>query len=263
MKKVYSLFAAVALAVTVNAQTTKTVSITNAAIGGNTVLGSANYNGGAERTWTINGINFGGKAITSNNNNTPTGSAANSNIQSQGNNAVYYNVSALPGRIVSVTINSVGTARNFTFTGGTAGRLVNSTSADYTVTGGTQVGAASATGWTAADFAGTNYTYFAIKSAVSNVAYITSIDIVYEDPTMAVGNANASKVNFVKNTVVDSNILFAAKADVQVVNMNGQVVKSASVNENTALNVADLAKGMYIVSGTVNGKAVSVKIIKK
>ena len=45
--------------------------------------------------------------------------------------------------------------------------------------------------------------------------------------------------------------------------MNGQVVKSASVNENTSLNVADLAKGMYIVTGTVNGKAVSEKIIKK
>ena len=80
---------------------------------------------------------------------------------------------------------------------------------------------------------------------------------------MAVGNVNAAKVNLVKNTVVDNNILFSAKADVKVISMNGQVVKSASVNENTSLNVADLAKGMYIVTGTVNGKAVSEKIIKK
>ena len=66
-----------------------------------------------------------------------------------------------------------------------------------------------------------------------------------------------------KNNVVDNNILFSAKADVKVISMNGQVVKSASVNENTTLDVASLAKGMYIVTGTVNGQAVSQKIIKK
>lgn len=263
MKKFYSLFAAAVLAVTVNAQTTKTVSITNAAIGGSAVLGSANYNSGAERTWTANSINFGGKAITSNTNNSPAGSAANTNIQSQGNNAIFYNVSALPGRIVSVTINSVGTARNFTISGGSTSRLVSSTAADYTITGGTAVGAASATGWTSADFDGKDYTYFAIKAATGNTAYITSIDIVYEEATMAVGNANAAKANLVKNTVVNNAILFAAKADVQIVNMNGQVVKSASVNENSSLEVASLPKGTYIVTGNVNGKAVSQKIIKK
>ena len=45
--------------------------------------------------------------------------------------------------------------------------------------------------------------------------------------------------------------------------MNGQVVKSASVSENKSLEVADLASGMYIVTGTVEGQAVSTKIIKK
>jgi hypothetical protein len=57
---------------------------------------------------------------------------------------------ALPGKIISVTINSVGTARESSLFGGSA-RLVNNTTADYTVTGGTQVGAASTTGWTATD----------------------------------------------------------------------------------------------------------------
>ena len=57
--------------------------------------------------------------------------------------------------------------------------------------------------------------------------------------------------------------MFNAKADIQILNMNGQVVKTASVNENTSLEVSSLAKGMYVVTANVNGKAVSQKIIKK
>lgn len=71
---------------------------------------------------------------------------------------------------------------------------------------------------------------------------------------LAVGDVNATKVNLVKNTVVEKNILFAAKADVQILNINGHVVKTASVNENTSLDVTSLAKGMYVVTATVNGK---------
>lgn len=262
MKKFYSLVAATLLAITVTAQATKTVTINTASIGGTAVLGTGNYNGGAERTWTTEGISFGGKAITATAANTPITSPAGSYIQAQANNGVIYNTTALPGRIVSITINYVGTAQVSSLFGGDTGRLVNSTAANYTVTGGTQVGAASSTGWTATDLEGTNYTYFAIKRGGS-ASYISSIVVEYEDATMGVGDVNATKANLVKNTVVNNAILFAAKADVQIVSMNGQVVKSASVNENTALDVTSLAKGMYIVTGTVNGKAVSQKIIKK
>ena len=261
MKKFYSLFAAAVLAVTVNAQTTKTLIINTTNIGGTAVLGTSNYNSGAERTWTTEGIALGGKAITGTAANTPVPGAAGANIQAQANNGVIYNTTALPGRIVSITINSVGTAQVSSLYGGSTDRLVNSTAGNYTVTGGTQVGTASSAGWTA-DLEGTNYKYFAIKRG-ANASYISSIEVVYEDTTMAVGDVNATKANLVKNTVVANNILFAAKADVQIVSMNGQVVKSASVNENTALDVTSLAKGMYIVTGTVNGKAVSQKIIKK
>ena len=45
--------------------------------------------------------------------------------------------------------------------------------------------------------------------------------------------------------------------------MNGQVVKTANVTENSRLNVSELPKGIYIVSGTVNGQAVSQKVMKK
>ncbi|MEC5156932.1 T9SS type A sorting domain-containing protein [Chryseobacterium sp. MP_3.2] len=81
--------------------------------------------------------------------------------------------------------------------------------------------------------------------------------------TLAASVVNATKSNLVKNTIVGNTIMFAAKADVQLVNMNGQIVKTASVNENTSLEVATLPKGTYIVTGIVNGKTVSQKIIKK
>lgn len=76
-------------------------------------------------------------------------------------------------------------------------------------------------------------------------------------------NATATKASLVKNTVVSNTIFFAAKSDVQVINANGQVVKTASVNESTSLEVSSLPAGIYIVTGNVAGKAVSQKIIKK
>lgn len=103
-----------------------------------------------------------------------------------------------------------------------------------------------------------------IKIATSaKRAFIDNVKVVTNPVVLGVGNANAAKVNLVKNTVVENSILFAAKADVQVINANGQVVKTASVNENTSLEVSSLPKGVYIVTGNVAGKAVSQKIIKK
>ncbi|WP_313502956.1 T9SS type A sorting domain-containing protein [Kaistella carnis] len=97
----------------------------------------------------------------------------------------------------------------------------------------------------------------------SKRAFIDNVKIVTNPVILAVGDVNATKVNLVKNTVVENNILFAAKADVQILNMSGQVVKTAVVNENTSLDVTSLSKGMYVVTATVNGKAVSQKIMKK
>jgi predicted aspartyl protease len=44
--------------------------------------------------------------------------------------------------------------------------------------------------------------------------------------------------------------------------MLGQIVKTASVKENESVSVAELQKGNYIVTGTVNNKPVSQKILK-
>ena len=81
--------------------------------------------------------------------------------------------------------------------------------------------------------------------------------------TLATSNFGKSKINLVKNTIVKDVVTFGAKANVQVINLNGQVVKSASVENGYSLNVSSLSKGVYIIKGDVNGETVSQKIIKQ
>ncbi len=82
--------------------------------------------------------------------------------------------------------------------------------------------------------------------------------------TLAVSDLSKTKGSFIKNTFVkNEEITFGAQVkDVKVYNMYGQVVKTASVKENESLNVAELQKGNYIVTGTVNNQPVSQKILK-
>ncbi|MNY07215.1 hypothetical protein D3C86_1400110 [compost metagenome] len=79
---------------------------------------------------------------------------------------------------------------------------------------------------------------------------------------MAVTDFSKSKYSLVKNTVIGEAIAFAKTADIQIINTAGQVVKAAKVTEGSTLNVSSLAKGVYIVTGTVNGEKVSQKVIK-
>lgn len=88
-------------------------------------------------------------------------------------------------------------------------------------------------------------------------------NIVALSSTQAVNDVNASKLKFIKNTLVDNTIEFSAKANVKIYNVNGQMVKEAAVNNGTRLDVSNLAKGMYIVAGEVDGQAATAKIIKK
>lgn len=83
------------------------------------------------------------------------------------------------------------------------------------------------------------------------------------DETLAVGDTTKAKANLVKNTIVSNELIFGAAAKVSVYNAAGQVVKTAEVTENGRLDVSALPKGNYVVTGVVNGNAVSQKIIKK
>lgn len=83
-----------------------------------------------------------------------------------------------------------------------------------------------------------------------------------KNSSLAVSDVSGIKINLVKNSNITNTIVFGAKANVQVIAANGQVVKSASVSENTNMDVSSLPKGMYIISADVNGQKVSQKVIK-
>ncbi|MBO6185390.1 MAG: lamin tail domain-containing protein [Chryseobacterium sp.] len=84
--------------------------------------------------------------------------------------------------------------------------------------------------------------------------------------TLAVNDvANLSKKSmFIKNSLVKNDeIIFGAEVkDIKVYTLSGQLVKSASVKNGVSLNVAELQKGNYIVTGLVDNQPVSQKILK-
>ena len=79
---------------------------------------------------------------------------------------------------------------------------------------------------------------------------------------LAVSDVSGVKINLVKNSNFTNTLVFGAKANVQIISANGQVVKSASVTDNARLDVSSLPKGMYIISAEVNGQKVSQKVMK-
>ena len=105
--------------------------------------------------------------------------------------------------------------------------------------------------------------YFYEAEAITGTFSVDDVVISGEVSSILGTSENFSnKINLVKNTNVSNTIVFGTKANVQIVNANGQVVKTAAVSENSNLDVSSLAKGMYIVTAEVNGQKVSQKIIK-
>ncbi|SEM42933.1 hypothetical protein SAMN05421856_103179 [Chryseobacterium taichungense] len=77
-------------------------------------------------------------------------------------------------------------------------------------------------------------------------------------------SAASKRAGFIKNSFVkDDEIIFDADVkDVKVYSLSGQLIKTFKGGNNETLNVADLQKGNYIVTGTVNNQPVSQKILK-
>lgn len=84
--------------------------------------------------------------------------------------------------------------------------------------------------------------------------------------TLAVNDLTdlSKKSIFIKNSLVKNDeIIFAAEVkDIKVYTLSGQLVKTASVKNGVSLNVAELQKGNYIVTGLVDNQPVSQKILK-
>lgn len=84
--------------------------------------------------------------------------------------------------------------------------------------------------------------------------------------TLAVNDLTdlSKKSMFIKNSLVKNDeIIFAAEVkDIKVYTLSGQLVKTASVKNGVSLNVGELQKGNYIVTGFVDNQPVSQKILK-
>lgn len=246
MKKLYSLIAVAGIAVAVNAQGTENFDGLSNTDG--TSYTTVNFSGADNTTWAL----ASARVINT---------SANYNINGS---SVILN----SGGTATITFpNGVGTLTyqyRKAFTGKTARTMqvsvdgvVAATSAQFGSGSGEQT---------------TVYTQTVEINRAGSVtveikalgAQVTIDNVSWTAPdVLAVYDANTSKKSLVKNTSVENDLVFAAKSDVKVYNVNGQIVKSASVNENTSLNVSTWPKGIYIVSGNVDGEAVSQKIIKK
>ena len=80
--------------------------------------------------------------------------------------------------------------------------------------------------------------------------------------SLAVRDVNRAKISLVKNSSLKNEVIFGAKANVQILNVNGQVVKSAAVENGSTLDVSSLPKGIYLVTADVDGQRVTQKVIK-
>ena len=255
MKKFYSLFAAVILAASVNAQTiVLTEDFAAYTLGGNTASSGANSPHATDvYTASTNVANF------------PVGTKVY-----QAGGMAKFGTGSLAGSMTSKTIDLSTDGGNVTVTFDVKGWTAIEGDIKVTITGQASqtVTYSALMPSTTLDTKSVTFTGGVANSTViiettAKRAYIDNIKVETNPIVLAVNGANATKASLVKNTSVANEIIFAAKSDVQVINMNGQVVKTASVNENSSLEVATLPKGAYIVTGSVNGKAVSQKIIKK
>lgn len=99
----------------------------------------------------------------------------------------------------------------------------------------------------------------------NSVDFTVTLPTPQSSGTLAVSDVNnAKRSEFIKNSLVKNDeITFGADVkDVKVYTLSGQLVKTASIKANGTLNVAELTKGNYMVTGIVNNQMVSQKILK-
>ena len=252
MKKFYSLLAVVAMTATVNAQ------------------GSENFNSQTVLTSTYADGTFAGQ--------TSGVTVAYTHSRDEGDYAITGKGLMLrradePSSVEFTIPNGVGTFSfkyRKAFTGGSA-RILSIQVDGVEVATTTAIGATSGADTTVYDFSKAINKAGSVKIKITYPAGTTTGNkqVTIDDVswtayvTMAVVDATKAKANLVKNTIVSNELIFGAAAKVSVYNTAGQVVKTAEVSDNSRLDVSALPKGTYVVTGLVNGQAVSQKVIKK
>ena len=268
MKKIFTIVS-VALAVSVSAQTNL-------------------FKGSDFNNWTdfTDGVTASGYTVNAIATSSPTGGVGGSGALLLGNNTgttnAYVFTSGADFNIAGakyITIKVKGTSGGVSFNLGTVGsgktgvtyNVPAGTTSDVTLTNSGSTndykGSINAANWITIklDLAGVdivNNKVFSLKiqKSSTNALYV---DDIQSDASLAVIDTNKSKTTLVRNTKVTNEISFGEKANVKIYNVSGSLVKSASVEKNTSLNVSSLPKGIYVVTGEVNGQSVSQKIVKE
>ena len=268
MKKIFTIVS-VALAVSVSAQTNL-------------------FKGSDFNNWTdfTDGVTASGYTVNAIATSSPTGGVGGSGALLLGNNTgttnAYVFTSGADFNIAGakyITIKVKGTSGGVSFNLGEVGsgktgvtyNVPAGTTSDVTLTNSGSTndykGSINAANWITIklDLAGVdivNNKVFSLKiqKSSTNALYV---DDIQSDASLAVIDTNKSKTTLVRNTKVTNEISFGEKANVKIYNVSGSLVKSASVEKNTSLNVSSLPKGIYVVTGEVNGQSVSQKIVKE
>ncbi|AYN00193.1 T9SS type A sorting domain-containing protein [Chryseobacterium sp. 3008163] len=263
MKKIYSLFSAVALAATVAAQTTVySENMGTGASGNPTVTAFTGWQNASP-------ISYVGTADVR------TTTASTGYANASGGNNVFFAAAGTRTLTISGINTSAATSANLQLN---FGYLTTLTSAQMVIETSIDGGA----NWSPLSFANNTTTGWAFKSIVG-LPSSSSLSVRFTAPstlpqsgmriddiaiinnaTLAVADFNKTKSSFIKNTFVkNEEITFGADVkDVKVYNLSGAVVKTGAVKNGSTLNVAELQKGNYIVTGTVNNQPVSQKILK-
>lgn len=285
MKKVFTFIGLVSIAAFSNAQI-----VINEVYTGGGLLGAAITNDFIElknigsSTASLNGAtiqyaSFSGTFTQYNNLPSITLNPGQTYLIQQGSDGLGGLINLLnPNLIVTVLLNldgspSVGVGVGLALTSGKVALASNATA----VTGPTAANVLDFVGYGSANqFEGTGAapspTILNSISRTSGDTNNNSVDFTISLPTpqatsgtLAVNDlTDLSKKGFIKNSLVKNDeIIFAAEVkDIKVYTLSGQLVKSASVKNGVSLNVAELQKGNYIVTGLVDNQPVSQKILK-
>ena len=268
MKKIFTIVS-VALAVSVSAQTNL-------------------FKGSDFNNWTdfTDGVTASGYTVNAIATSSPSGGVGGSGALLLGNNTGtkndYVFTSGADFNIAGakyITIKVKGTSGGVSFNLGEVGsgkpgvtyNVPAGTTSDVTLknSGSTNAytGSINAANWITIklDLAGVNIVdnktfSLKIQKSSTNALYV---DDIQSDASLAVIDTNKSKTTLVRNTKVNNEISFGEKANVKIYNVSGSLVKSASVENGTTLDVSSLSKGIYIIKGDVNGETVVQKIIKQ
>lgn len=263
MKKLYSLLATAMFAITTFGQTT---------LLSETFGTTSSLPAGWASTSTTNGWKLNGSSSSTGYSGASGGMSAQ--FVGQGSNGIthtltYSNLSTAGYTNISIIWGGLGTAafnQEVVFQWSTDGTTWNDVAYTYNkkaTTWGLINNGAAIELPVGAENATTLRLRWSSVTSNSGTYRIDDVKVTGISVSLATSETLKSKNTFVKNTSVGKEIYFGTKSDIKIFNTYGQIVKTASVIENGSVNVENLQSGIYFVTGNVNGKAVSEKIIKK